>query len=495
MLKDMLSSNGKPNVSFSINEAALSLARVVANTATEISDLAERSIKGSSAEFADTGNLVFGTHGGSITESSNFLKWFGDSKVVDADGKPLVVYHGTASDFTEFKLQETSSKPAALFGHFFSADKGFASGYGKTMEVYLAIKNPKIISIWDIQAMQGKRGGEAQRLAAIKEGYDGAMTADGKVIVAFNPNQIKSATGNNGNFDANNNDIRYSKSKPNDSGTVTAKIKEEVDAGNTLGSILFALDRNHIVKLYGDKIKNLSVYKNLQDAKTARHNDLQTRYDALVQEMRKLPKQVRDQLATIAHEATILGHDPSENYTESDSSKSQKKLVASLEGKTNLTDKQKGLLKELKSRLDKEPIDHKNLANDFGLLPVNAQELFKKMRDAHRTQAKDLFNALEGNIERMAIPEESKRESKKGIVGYKYYVAAVNLNEHIHEVKIEVDLVRGATRERGYCYDQIGDVVIGEEVGSTRATTAPSSSINKIMLKDLPTFGKSFDAS
>lgn len=30
----------------------------------------------------------------------NFWKWFGDSKVVDADGKPLVVYHGTASDFS-----------------------------------------------------------------------------------------------------------------------------------------------------------------------------------------------------------------------------------------------------------------------------------------------------------------------------------------------------------------------------------------------------------
>ena len=32
---------------------------------------------------------------GRQTETAAFKKWFGDSKVVDADGKPLVVYHGT----------------------------------------------------------------------------------------------------------------------------------------------------------------------------------------------------------------------------------------------------------------------------------------------------------------------------------------------------------------------------------------------------------------
>lgn len=36
------------------------------------------------------------------TETENFKRWFGDSKVVDAEGKPLVVYHGTQNDFTQF---------------------------------------------------------------------------------------------------------------------------------------------------------------------------------------------------------------------------------------------------------------------------------------------------------------------------------------------------------------------------------------------------------
>lgn len=36
-----------------------------------------------------------------------FQRWFGDSKVVDADGKPLVVYHGTNADFNEHGQRKT----------------------------------------------------------------------------------------------------------------------------------------------------------------------------------------------------------------------------------------------------------------------------------------------------------------------------------------------------------------------------------------------------
>ncbi|WP_288077353.1 hypothetical protein [Pseudomonas sp.] len=36
------------------------------------------------------------------TDTEAFKRWFGDSKVVDDKGKPLVVYHGTPNDFSEF---------------------------------------------------------------------------------------------------------------------------------------------------------------------------------------------------------------------------------------------------------------------------------------------------------------------------------------------------------------------------------------------------------
>lgn len=46
---------------------------------------------------------------------ANLRNWFGDSKVVDADGKPLVVYHGTNSDFDQFKpMQHFGTVDAAI---------------------------------------------------------------------------------------------------------------------------------------------------------------------------------------------------------------------------------------------------------------------------------------------------------------------------------------------------------------------------------------------
>lgn len=60
------------------------------------------------------------------TESQNFKEWFGDwkdnplnaSKVVDAEGKPLVVEHGTHANFTTFDINHIgeNSKDNGLFG-------------------------------------------------------------------------------------------------------------------------------------------------------------------------------------------------------------------------------------------------------------------------------------------------------------------------------------------------------------------------------------------
>ena len=40
----------------------------------------------------------------------NFWKWFGDSKVVDDQGRPLVVYHGTDVTFDEFSRDKIGGK-------------------------------------------------------------------------------------------------------------------------------------------------------------------------------------------------------------------------------------------------------------------------------------------------------------------------------------------------------------------------------------------------
>jgi ADP-Ribosyltransferase in polyvalent proteins len=74
------------------------------------------------------------------TKSDNFKNWFGDyekepekaSKIVDKRGKPLVVYHGTASDFSTFNAGAPTN-----FGNiknkinFFTREPAQASSYAK----------------------------------------------------------------------------------------------------------------------------------------------------------------------------------------------------------------------------------------------------------------------------------------------------------------------------------------------------------------------------
>ncbi len=62
-----------------------------------------------------------------------FYRWFGNSKVVDDQGRPLVVYHGTSADFNTFDTGKGGSvwdDDASRVGIFFSADKYDAEYFG-----------------------------------------------------------------------------------------------------------------------------------------------------------------------------------------------------------------------------------------------------------------------------------------------------------------------------------------------------------------------------
>lgn len=216
-----------------------------------------------SARFNDaTPDIRFRRNANPQTETTEFRKWFADSKVVDADGEPMVVYHGTNRDISEFKPSAAGDKtgnPNAPLGYFFSPDATEASRYardwgtagGNVMPVYLAINNPYrmpyaefdklAMASWNLQKQDSEydansvvRFGDAegQRRASekrakydamareqtlkrrdelIRDGYDGIVTRVGgkEEYIAFSPTQIKSATGNVGTFDATNPDIRF----------------------------------------------------------------------------------------------------------------------------------------------------------------------------------------------------------------------------------------------------------------------------------------------
>ena len=73
----------------------------------------------------------------------NFVRWFGDSKIVDAEGQPLRVFHGTDAEFDTFASSGWMSgglKLADTPAFFFTDNANMAATYsqqGNVMEVYL----------------------------------------------------------------------------------------------------------------------------------------------------------------------------------------------------------------------------------------------------------------------------------------------------------------------------------------------------------------------
>jgi hypothetical protein len=90
-----------------------------------------------------------------VTDSPAFRNWFGDSKVVDAHGEPLRVYHGTVRDVEQFKYIKPMGIGAAgwgfnRIGFWFDADPRTANvfaggGNANVMPVYLSIRNPLVL--------------------------------------------------------------------------------------------------------------------------------------------------------------------------------------------------------------------------------------------------------------------------------------------------------------------------------------------------------------
>jgi hypothetical protein len=155
------------------------------------------------------------------TQTPEFKKWFGDSKVVDAKGEPLVVYHGTDKAFNKF-----DPKKAIGGQHWFTTDKSAienrsvgAAGHGRIIDAYLKIENPAGWKLYDKLTLD----------ELIGRGYDGLELPDDghTVYVAFNPKQIKSASKNVGTFDGDNADIRFSRAPaPDEPPMSLSRIKQ-----------------------------------------------------------------------------------------------------------------------------------------------------------------------------------------------------------------------------------------------------------------------------
>ena len=223
-------------------------------TKNEFKDIANRA----KSAMITLGWIQTMAQGGNINDNQNFKNWFGNSKVIDNNGEPLVVYHGTASKFTEFthkkaqdktgrrmkmgwgkgKFYFVESEQIALIAGSGAKERGEGKEEPLAMPVYLKIEKPITGDeyIARLEAVLGKEQRESEvseRDKAIKkldislkkEGYDGIISDLGSLAVFF-PTQIKSAIGNSGAFDPNNPDITMAKGGQlkADSGTANSKF-------------------------------------------------------------------------------------------------------------------------------------------------------------------------------------------------------------------------------------------------------------------------------
>ncbi len=170
--------------------------------------------------------------GGYIDETvkqENFNNWFGASRVVDGNGEPLVVYHGSRSfgdpdDQSSFTFKDSdvsasnTKSPGAGLGHFFAENRGdsvpFAGLSGGIFPVHLRIENPFETNSFDLPAFLTRTDAKKYRAKLSRMGYDGIYLADEAHWISFTPNQAKSADQNNGEFSRENDDVRFSKKKP-----------------------------------------------------------------------------------------------------------------------------------------------------------------------------------------------------------------------------------------------------------------------------------------
>lgn len=195
----------------------------------------------------------------STANIQNFWNWFNGSKVVDEQGRPVVMYHGTASDIEAFSSYVNWFAPSPAFASEYADSRDLQKGGGanvvpcylKAMNPFDADRLPKSVSIvqfiyamveqadangvsfndtdvktlldimksgareeesgphyrthdfwFQAQSMFGDRGAEALKQLFAVFNFDAIYyTEDGeKTIGVLSSKQIKSVTGNAGTY-------------------------------------------------------------------------------------------------------------------------------------------------------------------------------------------------------------------------------------------------------------------------------------------------------
>ena len=188
------------------------------------------------------------------TESAAFTRWFGNSKAVNRNGEPLLVFHGAGARFTTF---DAGGKPIWMTANIQYAEKYstanraaekllpsssiYAGNVDRVIPAYIRVENPANVgdtdggfdgNYMDLAKRIGVRPSElrqaweeagrpemlwqavnSKQMSELlkRHGYDGIQAIENGVATwaVLEPTQIKSAVANNGVFSLKSADIRY----------------------------------------------------------------------------------------------------------------------------------------------------------------------------------------------------------------------------------------------------------------------------------------------
>lgn len=157
-----------------------------------------------------------------LVRTPAFKEWFGDwenslenaSKVVDENGEPLVVYHGSNVDFNIFEKSKTNPY-AEKQGYFFAFDKKYAESY-----------NSKYVKPFFINIRIKGTFDDDDNLVPFNA--DGNIV-QGLQVEVYDKKNIKLADGTNTTFDGSNPDIRFDEGGELEIENLSKESREVID--------------------------------------------------------------------------------------------------------------------------------------------------------------------------------------------------------------------------------------------------------------------------
>lgn len=320
-----------------------------------------------------------------------FKQWFGDwenspetaSKVVDENGEPQVVYHGTSSQFTRFKLGGGLLGRGVYLTDRYEEAQNYAGSRSQDNEGTVM---PLFANIREMFNSNSKTTRE-QIVGAMQDGFNGIRHQfnDMDYLVAFNPEQVKSAVGNTGLFSSQDTDIRFSRqanaqqiiqnlvSNMNKQGRNKLKTEAGYKATHALQYVLGALGRRQLTELYQKLLPQLKPYNDMVAMMDADQNEVAALSDDLARRWADLKDE--KELANVMHDATLAKIDPAKPYQPGD----------------NIA-------------------EYAKLKKQFDALSDDAKKVYREARDAYKKHHRDVRQAIQDRILRSSISNQKKTE-------------------------------------------------------------------------------------